>query len=490
MRLPVNDELRFGFTPIEEVKLNTNCRDEIIPILRSLQHIYSEPALREEILAFVEKDVNGKRSRKRGRRGLAYWEITVLAGVRLGCNLNYDALQDLAENHRRLRQLMGIGDWEEEEEWDWRRLRDNVDLLTPATLTKLNQLLVGEGHKLVPDAAKSVRGDSFVTETNIHYPTDSSLIGDGLRKLIENAAPLAATFGISGWRQHGHLLMRVKQQVRQVSKASRSKGKNKEPRLKAAYKELFQLADDLVTRIKQLLVALQVQAGAMVDKELLAQQRAIEHFLPLTAKVIRNGKRRVLHGESVPNSEKIFSIFEPHTELIKRGKAREPIQFGHKVFLIEDAAGFVCHYEVLANGTEDQEAVVPAMKELQERLANQIEYASFDTAFHTPQNQKDLQDIVSQPCIPKKGKPAKRESAIEFRRARQHHPGVESAIGALQAGNGLKRCRDRSEEGYKRYVGMGILGRNLHVLGKLLLAKDDADCQAAKSKRKANFAAA
>ena len=490
MRLPVNDELRFGFTPIEEVKLNTNCRDEIIPILRSLQYIYSEPVLRDEILTLVENDVNGQRSRKLGRRGLDYWEITVLAGVRLGCNLNYDALQDLAENHRRLRQIMGIGDWEKKEVWDWRRLRDNIDLLTPPTLTKLNQLIVGEGHKLVPGAAKSVRGDSFVAETNIHYPTDSSLIGDGLRKLIENAAPLAATFGISGWRQHGHLLKRVKQLVRQVSKASRSKGKNKEARLKAAYKELFQLADDLVARTKQLLIAIQVREGTLVEAELLARQQAVEHFLPLTEKVISNGKRRVLHGESVPNSEKIFSIFEPHTELIKRGKAREPIQFGHKVFLIEDAAGFICHYEVLANGTEDQDAAVPAMKELQERLHGEIEHASFDTAFHTPQNQKDLQEIVSQPCIPKKGKPAKRESTIEFRRARQHHPGVESAIGALQAGNGLKRCRDKSKTGYERYVGLGVLGRNLHVLGKLLLAKDDADCQAAKSKRKPNFAAA
>jgi hypothetical protein len=309
MRLAVNDELRFGFTPIEEVKLNTNCRDEIIPILRSLQHIYSVPTLREEILAFVEKDVDGKRSRKRGRRGMDYWEVTVLSGVRLGCNLNYDALQDLAENHRRLRQIMGIGGWDDKEEWDWRRLRDNIDLLTPATLTKLNQLLVSEGHKLAPQSAKSVRGDTFVSETNIHYPTDSSLIGDGLRKLVENAAPLAAAFGISGWRQHGHLLRRVKQQVRQVSRASRSKGKNSEPRLQAAYKELFQLADELVTRIKQLQVALQVQAGTMVDKDSLAQQRAIEHFLPLTEKVIGNGKRRVLHGETVPNSAKMLKIF-------------------------------------------------------------------------------------------------------------------------------------------------------------------------------------
>ncbi len=108
--------------PIPGVKLNLNCRDEIIPILRALQHLYGEVHLRQELLAVVGQDVNESTSRKRGRRGMNYWEITVLAAARLGCNLDYDKLQDLAENHRRLRQIMGIGDWQAEEvDFDWRR---------------------------------------------------------------------------------------------------------------------------------------------------------------------------------------------------------------------------------------------------------------------------------------------------------------------------------------------------------------------------------
>jgi IS5 family transposase len=100
-----------------------------------------------------------------------------------------------------------------------------------------------------------------------------------------------------------------------------------------------------------------------------------------------------------------------------------------------------------------------------------------------------LAALVNHPCIPKKGQSQGRkqqeEASVEFRQARQSHPGIESAIGALQAGNGQERCRDKSKLGYERYVGLGILGRNLHVLGKLLLAQEDGKCEAGKSKRKA-----
>jgi hypothetical protein len=212
------------------------------------------------------------------------------------------------------------------------------------------------------------------------------------------------------------------------------------------------------------------------------------HYVILTEKVCETARRRVLQGETVANEEKIFSIFEPHTELIKRGKQPVSIQYGHNVLVVEDAVGFVIEYRVVGNGVLDQDLVVPVMKELQKRFGGKIKSASFDRAFHTPENQKDLAEIVRTPCIAakgqEKGRQQQKEGTVAFRKARQNHPGVESAIGALQAGNGQKRCRDRSKRGYECYVALGVLGRNLQTLGKLLLAQDKADCQAAKSKRK------
>lgn len=110
---------------------------EIVPILRALQHLYGDPELRRELLRLVGKDINQDTSRKRGRRGLNYWESTALAAARLGCNLDYDKLQDLAENHRSLRHIMGIGAWQEDVDFDWRRIEDNLIKLRSETLKKI-----------------------------------------------------------------------------------------------------------------------------------------------------------------------------------------------------------------------------------------------------------------------------------------------------------------------------------------------------------------
>jgi transposase, IS5 family len=492
MRLAYQEQLRLDCPQVGRVQLNLKCRDEIIPILRALQHVYEDVPGRRRLLDMVGQDVTGDCSHKLGRQGLDFWSITVLAAVRLGCNLDYDKLQDLAEQHRTLRLMMGIGDWEEEVDFDWRRIRDNVCLLRPETVVKINQLIVAVGHKVVPEAIKAVRGDSFVVETNIHYPTESSLIRDGLCKVVTLASELAKKHGLSNWRQHHHLLKNVKDLARQISRLSRAKRQGAD-RLKPGYQKLLALADDLLERAQQLLKDLFFQVeirepdvlGAIVGG---SQERELLHFVQLTAKVCGTARRRVLLGETVPNEDKIFSIFEPHTELIQRGKQPNPIQYGHNVLVIEDAAGFICHYEVVTNGVMDQDLVVPVMTKLQKRFAGKIERASFDRAFHTPDNQEKLAKIVTHPCIPKKGqalgRQQQKEATVEFRQARQNHPGVESTIGALQSGNGQERCRDKSKRGYDRYVGLGILGRNLQVLGKLLLAQEDAGCQAAKSKRK------
>jgi len=491
MRLAYQEQPRLDCPSVSAVQLNLNCRDEIIPILRALQHVYGQVSLRTELLDLVAEDVNGDSSAERGRTGLDYWTIMVLAAVRLGCNFDYDRLQDLAEQHRTLRLMMGIGDWQDQEDFGWRRIRDNLCLLRPTTLEKINHLIVAAGHALKPEAIKAVRGDTFVVETNIHYPTESSLIHDGLGKVLPLAAELAALHDQPGWRQHEHLLDNVKKMVRQISRVSRAKKRGAD-RLKPGYRRLLELAEDLLQRARDLLLALRFRGkGEGIDwlgEGLPGPCEKLRHYVQLTEKVCDTARRRVLLGESVPNEEKIFSIFEPHTELIKRGKEPDPIQYGHKVLVIEDAVGFICDYAVLADGVLDQDVLVPAMTGLQERVGGKIERASFDRAFHTPENQQELAKIVRHPCIAMKGPIAGRqqqeEGTVEFRQGRQSHPGVESAIGALQSGNGQERCRDKSKLGYERYVGLGILGRNLQVLGKLLLAQDDAECEAAKSQRK------
>jgi IS5 family transposase len=227
--------------------------------------------------------------------------------------------------------------------------------------------------------------------------------------------------------------------------------------------------------------------GVLPSSESSKLYQQLIYWHSVTEHVRGTAYRRVVLGEQVPNVEKLFSLFEPDTELIKRGKAGSPIEFGHKVMVIEDAVGFICHFKVLPIGTDEREVLIPEMQALQQRLQDRIGRASFDRGFHSPQNQIELAKIVPHPCLPKPGvcqAAEQTESAtVEFRRSRRQHSGIESAIGALQSGNGLRRCRDHTQAGYARYIGLGVLGRNVLLLGKLLIAAEQPACAAATSFR-------
>ena len=487
MRKPHSHQKRFDCHAVNQVQLNFNCRDEIIPVLRSLQHIYSRPALRQEILRLVALDVNRDSRSDRGREGLDYWQVLVLAGVRLGCDLDYDKLQDLAEQHRALRHIMGIGDWETQVDFSWRRIRDNVCLLQSTTIDKISQALVAQGHQLVPDAAKRIRADSFVLETNIHYPTESSLINDGVRKVIELSVDLADELNLSGWRQYQHLLKNIQQITREIGRIAARKGANYQQRMEKQYCQLLKQTKRILRRAKDLCE--QALALPTAEWDVSVQTSNIKHFMDLTQQVCNTARRRVLQGETVPNEDKLFSIFEPHTQLYKRGKAGEPVQFGRLLLVYEDAAGFLVHQHLMDRNAQDVDVAIEQTRVLQQRLQNQIEEISFDCGFHSPENQTGLAKIVPLVCLPKKGKhqAAKQNasSSDAFRRARRRHSGVEAAIGALQAGNGMKRCRDKTELGFERYLSLGVFGRNLHTLGKLLIARENESAAAALSKRQA-----
>jgi hypothetical protein len=397
--------------------------------------------------------------------------------------LNYDRLQDLAENHHKLRHMMGLGDWDEATSLDWRRIRDNICLVKPPTIAHIYQLVAQEGHRLDSEAAKTVRVDSFVMETNIHYPTESSLLWDGLRKIIGLCALVAADLDLSGWRQHTHLLRKVKSLCREIGRVSRSKAPGSKKKLKRLYARLLKRAEKILQRAERL-----VEEAASGDLATAGRIEQIRVFIERTRQVAGTAHRRVILGEQVPNEDKLFSIFEPHTQLYRRGKAGQENQFGRLAMIYEDGAGFITHHYLLGRHEQDADVAVPQTKIVQQRLQGAIEEISFDRGFHSQENEQELKKIVAEPCLPKRGVKEYAEqmntASVKFRAARQRHPGVESAIGALQAGNGLKRSRDRSELGFERYLCLAILGRNLHVLGKLLIAQQSPDSLAAQSKRK------
>lgn len=486
MRKAYSPQRRFDCSPIAQVSLNLECRDEIVPVLFGLQHLYRDAALRRKIVARVAEDLNAESRRDVGRPGMDDWQVVVLAAVRLGCNLDYDKLQDLVENHRSLREIMGIGDWQDASSFGYRRICDTLQLLQPETVEKLNQVIVQAGHQLAPDAATSVRADSFVMETNIHYPTESSLIRDGVNKFLPLCAQLAALIGAEGWRQHKHLYKKIKKLTQNIGRVAASKAQGKKEIIESLYADLLARVKMLIERAETLVETAQIDA---MSPESLSLSVALEHWLELTEQVCDTACRRVLLGESVPNNEKLFSLFETHTQLYRRGKAATPNQFGRLLLVFEDGAGFISHYHLMDRDAQDSDVVVDETRKAQQKHGGAIETASYDRGFYSPENALNLSEIVDVACVPPRAPTQYAEhmeqAGVEFHQARRRHSGIESSIGSLQRGNGMKRCRDRSEQGFARYMGLAILGRNIHVLGKLLIARENAESLAAKSDRQA-----
>lgn len=486
MRKHYERQYRFDRSPIAEVTLNVECRDEIVPVLAGLKHVYTQPQLRRKVVELVAADLNQDTRRDVGRKGMDDWQVVVLAAVRLGCNYDYDKLQDLVENHRALQGVMGIGSWEETTGFSYRRIRDTLCQLNVETIAKLNHAIVREGQELDGTADQSARVDSFVVETNIHYPTESSLLWDGVRKFVPLCVKLAELCNIEGWRQSKHLSKKIKNLSRNISRISASKNAHKKVALESLYNDLLNRTGLLLERAKNVQEIAEKEGKT---PESLALAKELQSWIELTEQVCDTARRRVLLGETVPNCEKLFSLFETHTQLYRRGKAGTPNQFGRLVLVFEDGAGFISHYHLMDRNAQDADVIVEHTKQAQQKHRGKMETASFDRGFYSPENEEALSEIINHPCLPPRH-PAQyadklSNASVEFRKARQQHSGVESVIGVMQRGNGLQRCRDRTELGFERYFGLAVLGRNVHTLGKLLIAERQALAASAHSKRKA-----
>lgn len=481
MRTAFIPQMPLWNTPIDEIQFDVFSRHELIPILMALQYLYT---LREDVVQkvcrLIGKDLKGDRNPKRGRKGLTEWEVLVLSACRLGCNLDYDALSDLANNHLKIRQMFGLGAMDIKR-YPKSTIHDNLTRLSVETINMISNIIVDEGHALCSNALDKVRGDSFVSQRNIHYPTDANLLLDGIRKIIEISAELAGlhNFTRSEWRQHEYLKRKARMCKRRIDKVKRSSGKNRESELKAAYLCFIEHGKNMIDKSlatchtfnqiqNQLSFQLRERSEVLISD--------LQHFIAGTEIISELAWRRIVNDEKIPHEEKFFSFFEAGTELINRGKQPFPIEFGHRVLIIQDSAGFIIHSSVMDRGVTDEKVLTQVMKNLQERFNNKIKAASFDKGFWSKINFEELSNLIDLPVLPKKGKRSaeeqQRESSPEFGNIRKWHSGVESVIHSLVAGNGMKVCRDKGSTAYARYLAMAVLGRNLQTLGTILLKKE------------------
>jgi IS5 family transposase len=193
-----------------------------------------------------------------------------------------------------------------------------------------------------------------------------------------------------------------------------------------------------------------------------------KQFIAHAKRQIDQIERRVMKGEAIPRDEKVFSLFEPHTEWISKGKAGVPVELGVRVAVVESREGFILHHTVMEKQTDDQIAVA-IVKETQTHFPS-FKACSFDKGFHSPANQTELQAMLDQVTLPKKGKLSStdeaRETSDAFVAARKAHSAVESGINALEV-HGLDRCLDHGIDGFKRYVALAVVSRNIQKIGQI-----------------------
>jgi hypothetical protein len=317
------------------------------------------------------------------------------------------------------------------------------------------------------------RCDSFVVETNVHYPTDINLLYDAMRKVIFLTADLSERYGLSDWRQNKYNMNHIKRLMRTAQNRKRCHGKTEEQqeecekKMKQAHREYIKVAQNYLEKAGITIKMLEKQGLREITDSLSIEN--IHYFVAHAERQINQIDRRVLRGEAIPHHEKVFSIFEPHTEWICKGKAGVPVELGLRVCVMEDQYQFILHHEVMEKQTDDQLAV-PMVQKSKERFPN-LKITSFDKGFHSGENQKLLSEILNVVALPRKGRLSQQAKAIEaseeFRDARRRHSAVESAINALEV-HGLDRCPDHGIDGFKRYIALAVVTRNIHRMGAIL----------------------
>ncbi|MDE2723344.1 MAG: ISNCY family transposase [Gemmatimonadota bacterium] len=461
MRKVESTQCELGGTFIRDIVINPKSRDDIPALLLGLQHLYLDVEKREKIFQLLDAQVNPKARKDTGRPGMELWRILVLAALKQGLQCDYDRIVELANEHATLRQMLGHGLMAYT--YEYQTVVDNIRLLTPELLAEIGQLVTESGHEVArkkPGETLRGRADSFCVETSVHFPTDTNLLWDAMRCAVRTAASLAESLDLRGWRQFKHITGRIKQRFNRVRTSKQIK------RSPQQVTEYLSECQQYLKRAEHTLKQADEQLLSPVQR---AQAIELKDYIQHAHRQIDQLTRRVINGEKIPHEEKVFSIFQPHTRWITKGKAGISQELGVPVCVVEDQYRFILHHRVMWDGS-DVDHAVPLITEARQRFPD-LRLCSFDRGFHSPANQQVLSEQLDNCALPKKGYRSAavvaHESQPWFQAARQKHPGIEAAINHLEH-CGLDRVRDHGKRGFARAVALSVLAANLKRLGRLV----------------------
>lgn len=467
-------QFKLGQVSLNKIKLDYKSRDDITKLLLGIQHIFNNKELMMQIFQILKDKITIKSI---GRSGMSLWRILILGLLRQVINADYDRLCNLANNHIELRKLLGHSMIDSCDYYSLQTIKDNISLITEDVLDKINVLIVQEGHQLLDSRLIkqiNIKTDSFVVKSNVHYPTDSSLLFDAMKYLINLIGTLANKHGISGWREDKYYIRKIRTLKRKATSIKHSTSKTegviqkRELMITEAYKELIILCQLMLTKLKSTFELLKQSNHIKV-----AQVDLFKEFLGHAHRQIDQINRRVILKQVIPHSEKVFSLFNPFTEWISKGKAGVPVELGLRVSISTDQQGFILGHKTMMQ-EQDVDVAIAIITKIKEHVDN-VYSASFDRGYYSPSNQEELSKLVQKVILPKKGKISKNEqdkirADKEYVILRRKHSAVESNINALEH-HALDRCPDRGIDNFRKYVSMSVVAHNTHLIGALVQQK-------------------
>jgi len=458
-------EPQFSFADLEFLSQNV----KLEPVLQAISNFVDEHA---ELVEKVRRDLaKGLKKPHTGRNGLtAQQTLRSLTLMRVK-SWDYRELRERIADGYTLRRFTDFHSQSVPQHDAFNRA---FNRLTPATLQAVNDAVVRAAVTLGLEDGKKLRADSTVVETDIHHPTDNTLLWDSVRvvtRLVERLRKLLPP-GIGGFTN------RTRSARRRMQEIQRMTSKQRGHRQVDKYRQLIGIAEQVVADARGVLQKTRnVRVGWLREITIQSLRREIEHYCGLADRVIDQSRRRVLEGQPVANAQKVFSIFEPHTDLIKRGKILKDIEFGHKVFLAESARGLITQYRVLDGNPSDQDQVQAALDRHQKTFRRSPELCSLDRGFFSEKNLVLCQRAgVKMVCVPQcGGKKTPEREAYEnsplFKKGQRFRAGIEGRISVLFRGRGMKRCLAEGRQRFELLVGAAVLANNLMVIAQLLIQK-------------------
>jgi IS5 family transposase len=412
------------------------------------------------------------KSRTRGRKGTPAEVVLRLLLLKHIRNWSYAILEREVRANLVYRQFTRVGAHKVP---DAKTLGKLGLALGPEIIEKMHQRVVAIAREKKIVAGRRLRVDTTVVETDIHYPTDSGLLGDAVRVLTRTMKKIAQVTGAAGDKLRDRTRS-VRYRVIEIGRASRSRSEQGKKKLKQIYQKLLAATGRVVAQAQRFAaeVASGVKHGSSLVEQVVleASRQYLETMIPRVKQVMRQTRARIIKGNT-HLAGKIVSLFEPHTEIIRKGKAAKPTEFGKMIKIQEAENQIITHYEVYDERPNDVDLLIPALEVHRQRLGRAPRLATADAAFFSTQNETAAHALgVKRLSIPNRStKSAERKKLQKkpwFRNGQKWRTGSEGRISLLKRRHGLNRCRYKGQQGIKRWVGLGVIGDNLINIGRAL----------------------